>query len=986
MKKLKLLLLLLLLGMSASHTLFAQQLTHVQGEILVQLKQKATPQELTNRYNRGKDVSLHLKVGEIISRHVNIHSLTFDDQKVNENELLSDIRKDRSVEIAQFNHFVNLRSTIPDDPQFDDQWQYINTGQDGGTPGADIDMDLAWDIATGGLTPEGDTIVACIIDDGCNLNHPDIAANIWYNYAEIPNNGIDDDNNGYVDDYRGWDTGSETDQVGDGGGHGTPVAGIVGAVGNNGTGVAGVNWNVKLMIVQGGSGQESEVLKAYSYPLEARIRYNETNGEEGAFVVTTNASWGTDFGQPADAPLWCAFYDTLGIHGILNTGATINGNENIDEVGDLPTACPSDYLLSITNMNRNDVKVTQAGFGPINVDLGAFGQDTWTLSLNSYNGFGGTSGATPHVTGTIALMYSAPCPNFTSLAKDNPGAAALLAKQYIMEGVDPNASLEGITVTGGRLNVHNSLQLLMAACSDCLAPFSISVEDVIDTMATLSWNTLDTSIVANLQYRPTGSSDWTTIENVEAPLALSSLVACTDYEVQLYSICDSLESDTSQLFTFTTDGCCDPPSTSMITAVTDSSAMVSWSDVLAAISYNVQIKADNDTTWQTFNTLDTLQSFVGLDSCTNYEVRIQTICESDTTDFGESIFFITKGCGACTDLAYCDAGSYSTEYEWIASVEVNDLINESGANEGYGDFTSSEYTTTLMTYNTYDITLTPGFDGFAYDEFFGVWIDYNQDGDFDDADEEVYVSPSTQTTITGSFTIPATALEGLTRMRIVMIYEDTPTACDDSGEGEVEDYCITIEAGVAPQPCLPPTSLEANELTQTTASLQWDAMEGTVSYNLRYQEAGGSNWIESPITENSMTLENLIECTTYEVEVQAVCESLSSMYSDKIEFTTECVNSTNNLAGDLQSIEVFPNPFTEQITVAFSFQSPKDAVTISLVNQLGQTILVNRQTDITRQPQRVTLNSENLPAGVYFLKMNTSDGGVFVQKVVKSSF
>jgi serine protease len=310
MKKLKFLLLLLLPGMSTSLTLSAQQLTHVQGEILVQLQHKATPQELINRYNRGKDASLQLKAGKVISRHSNIHSFTFEHQHLNEEYVLSEVRKDPAVEIAQFNHFVKLRSTIPDDPQFDDQWQYINTGQDGGTPGADIDMDLAWDIATGGVTPQGDTIVACIIDDGCNLNHPDIAANIWYNHAEIPNNGIDDDNNGYIDDYRGWDTSSDSDQVGDGGGHGTPVAGIVGAVGNNGVGVAGVNWNVKLMIVQGGSGVESEVLEAYGYALDARVRYNESDGEEGAFVVTTNAFWGVDFGQPADAPLWCAFYDT----------------------------------------------------------------------------------------------------------------------------------------------------------------------------------------------------------------------------------------------------------------------------------------------------------------------------------------------------------------------------------------------------------------------------------------------------------------------------------------------------------------------------------------------------------------------------------------------------------------------------------------------------------------------------------------------------
>ncbi len=443
----------------------AQQLDHVQGEILVKMKETVSAQKwLAKRQQfRGKNTNIALR--KKISIPMNIYAFTFDWKHINEIELLADIRQDPDVEIAQFNHLIKLRSTTPNDAQFAQQWQYINTGQSGGTAGADIDMDLAWDVTTGGTTPQGDEIVVCVIDDGIDINHPDIAPNMWYNTAEIPNNGIDDDNNGFVDDYRGWDTGSNSDNVVDGGGHGTPVAGIVGAKGNNNIGVAGVNWDVKLMIVQGGTGVESEVLEAYSYPLIARQKYNQTNGQEGAFVVATNASWGVDGGQPADAPLWCDYYDTLGAEGILNAGATINGNENIDTFGDLPTACPSDYLIAVTNMDHNDVKVTQAGYGSTHIDLGAFGAGTHTTAFgSSYGGFGGTSGATPHVAGTIALLYAAPCNNFIALAKSDPGAAALQAKQYILDGGDDNTSLQGITVTGKRLNVNGTMQLLLNNC------------------------------------------------------------------------------------------------------------------------------------------------------------------------------------------------------------------------------------------------------------------------------------------------------------------------------------------------------------------------------------------------------------------------------------------------------------------------------------------------------------------------------------------
>ncbi|RDK85326.1 S8 family peptidase [Marinirhabdus gelatinilytica] len=451
-------LLVLIVAIATSSLGTAQEAEFVQNEVLVQLQNNTTPVLLAQQ-----SPEVAIATSRLISRPMNIWLLQLEPSAMTEQMAIAELYRNNLVLVAQKNHKVSSRATEPDDPFFGDQWQY-KQASDG-----DIDADEAWDITTGGITMNGDVIVAAALDDGIDLNHQDFEDNLWTNEAEIPDNGIDDDGNGYTDDYLGWSIVTNSDNI-SGGGHGTPVAGIIGAKGNNGVGVSGVNWDVKVMVIKNNfNTNEAQVIEAYSYALEARMLYNSSNGAEGAFVVSTNASWGVDFGDPADAPLWCALYDTLGENGILSCGATINGNFNVDNVGDLPTACPSEYLITVTNMDISDMKVTNAGYGAETIDLGAHGAGAYTTSNgNGYGGFGGTSGATPHVTGAIALLYSAPCQEFADLAISNPSQAAKDVRDYIFAGVDPNPSLEGITTTGGRLNLNNSLQGLMGDC-DVLA-------------------------------------------------------------------------------------------------------------------------------------------------------------------------------------------------------------------------------------------------------------------------------------------------------------------------------------------------------------------------------------------------------------------------------------------------------------------------------------------------------------------------------------
>lgn len=861
------------------------------GQLLIQPIIGADIHSIVEDLQEVNQKRTQLTVEKLVSKHIRTWLVTFDHNTISHRDMINAAYSHYQVEIVQNNHKVTMRN-VPNDIGFPQQWQYINTGQSGGTPGADIDIDSAWDITTGGLTAQGDTIVVAVLDDGIDLNHQDFGNNRWRNYGEIPNNNIDDDGNGYVDDYEGWSIVTNSDNI-SGGSHGTPVAGIVGAKGDNNIGVSGISWNVKVMVIKNDfNTNEGAVLSAYSYPLEMRKRYNSSGGTQGAFVVSTNASWGVNFGQPANAPLWCAFYDTLGVHGILNCGATANLNINVDTQGDLPTACPSDYLISVTNMNHNDNKVTSAGYGATTIDIGAFGENTYTTAQGGgYAGFGGTSGATPHVAGTIGLLYAAPCPSFAALAKSNPGQASLLIKQYIYDGADANTSLNGITSTGGRLNVWGAMQeMLNDFCdsSGCFQPFSLHTSNLIDTSVTLHWQALaDSSPTYIIRYKKAIDTSWVSFTDTTTSTSLTGLAACTDYQFQVAVVCDSSQTSSfSVVFPFKTIGCCDPPANITASNITDTTVTITWDSVFVANSYILKYKLTSDTTWILDTTTTATVSLTNLVPCSPYDIEIQTLCDSSSTMFTASTF--TSGCGPCTTLPYCST-SGDTQFEFIDAVVLNTINNTSGDNNGYGDFTS--FSTDLVMGQQYTITLTPGFQGQPYTEHFRVWIDYNQDGDFNDSNELVFAPGGSNGSVSGSLTVPATAVVGGTRMRVAMNYNNpVGNPCSGNLDGEAEDYCINII--FAALTCDAPINVDTLSLTPTTAMISWvDTSSGASNFDIRYRELGTMAWTSTTAASTSATLSGLQDCTTYEFEVSTICSNgLTSNYSAPFTFSTPCIS------------------------------------------------------------------------------------------------
>ena len=348
---------------------------------------------------------------------------------------------------------LELRDRVPDDTSYPAQWSMDRIG-----------MPDAWELTTGGTNQNGEDIVVGVLDLGFDLEHLDLQANIFRNEGEIPDDGIDNDGNGFTDDYLGPNTHTFDGNhfIDD---HGTLVSGIIGAEGDNGEGVAGINWNVKILPVSGVD-SVSKIIVGMEYLIEMKRSYIETNGSEGANVVVTNLSSGLKRRFPNSAMVWCDLYNTAGELGILSVSAAPNENFDVDIEGDLPSLCASEYLITVTNTNQTDTRARLSGYGAQSIDLGAPGVDIFSTDLGStYDEISGTSASTPHVSGLIALLHSLDCVRLGELVDDSPSASAILLRDAILQSVSVTNESLSQTVTGGRLDALEAAISITEWCS-----------------------------------------------------------------------------------------------------------------------------------------------------------------------------------------------------------------------------------------------------------------------------------------------------------------------------------------------------------------------------------------------------------------------------------------------------------------------------------------------------------------------------------------
>ena len=439
------------------------QAEFLEAQAIVRFRADASPQQIQQLLS-AMQIGVVTTWDELDMSHVRFPTVRGRDETIAK---IKQLHENAIVEYAEPN-FISHTSVIPNDPLFGDEWGMHNVGQpspflpgnpfeDPVGPGvfdADIDAPEAWDNSTG-----DPNIVIAIIDSGIDYNHPDLAANIWTNPNEPPD-GIDNDGNGFVDDVVGWDSFNLDNDPIDDNGHGSHVAGTVGAVGNNNIGVAGVMWNVKLMALKAadaaGALSTASIVGALTYVTRMKTQF-------GVNIVASNNS----YGGPAFS---FAQYDATRLStnaGIGFVAAAGNNSDNIDNAA--TPAYPAGFnlpgVISVAATNRQDGLATFSNRGFFNVDLGAPGvaiMSTWTtiqppvpcgISQNpllppaGYCFLSGTSMASPMVAGAYGIVKS-----FA------PSMTVAEVKNLLMTTVDLLPPLRFVTASGGRLNLRRAIE------------------------------------------------------------------------------------------------------------------------------------------------------------------------------------------------------------------------------------------------------------------------------------------------------------------------------------------------------------------------------------------------------------------------------------------------------------------------------------------------------------------------------------------------
>ncbi|QOR61544.1 Ig-like domain-containing protein [Sulfurovum sp. ST-21] len=349
---------------------------YAEGEVIVVMNESLSASEASTVLAQKK-IKVLKEYKNLSNRSKSSYMLVSGDTSTE--ELVAQLKKDPNVKSVSPNYRRTISATTPNDPGFGDLWGLHNTGQvvngTSGTADADIDAPEAWDSSTGSLD-----VVVAVFDTGVDYTHEDLSANMWVNPGEIPGNGIDDDSNGYIDDVYGYDFAGGTDGSNDPDpmdimGHGTHVSGTIGAEANNGVGVSGVNWDVKIMAIKvfrpDLGAYDSDILEAVDYVLNMKNNY-------GVNIAAINASYGGLCGTNFQTDPMNDAIKSLGDAGIVFAAAAGNGGaDGVGDDNDVTPECPASYdasnIIAVAATDQNDNLASFSNYGATSVDIAAPG-------------------------------------------------------------------------------------------------------------------------------------------------------------------------------------------------------------------------------------------------------------------------------------------------------------------------------------------------------------------------------------------------------------------------------------------------------------------------------------------------------------------------------------------------------------------------------------------------------------------------------------
>jgi subtilisin family serine protease len=458
---------------------FDRSRDYVPGELLVGFRPGAAPDIAAVYQLFGLEERERLDAGAAALRHVRFSLSPGVSVAEQTAQVITRLAGHPLVRFVEPNYIFHT-SRVPSDPRFAELYGLHNT--DPGERDADIDAPEAWDVTTG-----DSNVIVFVIDTGIDYTHPDLVDNLWTNAAEaggMP--GIDDDNNGYIDDVHGINAITGSGDPMENHGHGTHVAGTIGAQGNNGVGVVGVAWDIKIgackFLDQYGNGSLTDAIECFRY-----ANLMKANGYD---IKATNNSWGGGGYSQAlrDA---MAGLDQPTIEPILHACAAGNSHSDNDVTLNYPSSYDLPNIVAVAATERQDFYAAFSSYGATTVDLAAPGVDILSTvpatgasccsDPTGYKLLSGTSMATPFVTGAAALVWS---------KAGNSALSAVDVKSRLLGSVDyigdlgTNASMP--TVTNGRLNANYALEV----GSDVVAPQAVSSLSITAqslTSMTLSW-------------------------------------------------------------------------------------------------------------------------------------------------------------------------------------------------------------------------------------------------------------------------------------------------------------------------------------------------------------------------------------------------------------------------------------------------------------------------------------------------------------------